>query len=95
MLKFIKSFFKKKDEIQPEAPYKVEKPTEPFPYALTDVPVKDNFESTTIKSVSEDASTAMVESIAPAKKTRKPRVPKADKAPAVKKPRAPRKPKAE
>lgn len=42
--------------------------------------------------VAVQATEAMVESVAPAKKPRKP---KAEKAPAVKKPRAPRKPKAE
>lgn len=69
-------------ETQPEAaPYKVEEPVVTEP----------------APTVAEQASEAMVESIAPAKKPRKPRAPKAEvaKTPAVRKPRAPRKPKAE
>jgi len=47
-------------------------------------------ETPVVSTVSEQATQAVVESIAPAKKK-----PAAKKAPAVKKPRAPRKPKAE
>ena len=73
MLKFIKSFFAKKQETAPEVPYKVETPPAPV-----------------VSTVSEQATQAVVESIAkPAKKTA------AKKAPAAKKPRAPKKPKAE
>jgi hypothetical protein len=85
MLKFIKSFFKKKEQEVAEVPYKVETPT----------PVKPAPVAEPTPVVAEQATEAMVESIAPAKKARKPRAPKADKVPAVKKPRAPRKPKAE
>jgi hypothetical protein len=67
MIKFIKSFFSKKEEAVAPAPYKVDAPT----------------------AVAEQATQAVVESIAPAKKK-----PSAKKAPAAKKPRAPRKPKA-
>jgi hypothetical protein len=70
MIKFIKSFFTKKEETAVEtAPYKVD--------ALAPTPV------------AEQATQAVVESIAPAKKPAK-----AKKAPAAKKPRASRKPKA-
>jgi len=73
MLKFIKSFFAKKQAAVAEVPYKVE--------------VAPVVEPTL---VAVQATEAMVESVAPAKKPRKP---KAEKAPAVKKPRAPKTPK--
>jgi hypothetical protein len=77
MLKFIKSFFAKKQAAVAEVPYKVEVSpvVEPTPVVV-------------------QATEAMVESVAPAKKARKPRAPKAEKVVAEKKPRAPRKPKA-
>ena len=77
MLKFIKSFFKKSEpavEAQPAAPYKVDAKVEFVP----------------APAVAEQATEAMVESIAPVEKPAK-----AKKAPAAKKPRAPKKPKAE
>jgi hypothetical protein len=65
MIKFIKSFFSKKEEAVVEtAPYKVDAPA-PTP-------------------VAEQATQAVVESIAPAKKA------PAKKAPAAKKPRVPK-----
>jgi len=81
MLKFIKSFFKKSEPAVAESETVA-------PYK---VEAKVEF---TPAPVVEQATEAMVESIAPAKKPRAPRKPKAEKAPAVKKPRAPLKPKA-
>ena len=79
MLKFIKSFFKKSEPAVAE----------------TVAPYKVEAKVDFIPApVAEQATEAMVESIAPAKKPKAPRKPKAEKAPAVKKPRAPRKPKA-
>jgi hypothetical protein len=79
MLHHIKKLFgiKPKEEAQAvveSVPYKV-----PEPAAATPIPL-----------VAEQASQAVIESIAPAKKK-----PAAKKAPAAKKPRAPKKPKAE
>jgi hypothetical protein len=67
MIKFIKSFFVKKDQpVAETAPYKV-----PEPAATTPIPY-----------IPEQASQAVIESIVPAKKTpaaKKPRTPKAAK----------------
>jgi hypothetical protein len=72
MFKKIKEFFTGKPaEVVAEAPYKVEAEVAP---AVAEV-----------ATVSEQATQAVVESIAPAKKK-----PAAKKAPAVKKPRAPK-----
>ena len=72
MIKFIKSFFSKKEEaVEAPAPYKVDTPT----------------------PVSEQATQAVVESIAPAKPAKAKKEPAAKKAPAAKKPRAPKAPK--
>jgi len=59
------------------------------PKAEVQVEVPYKVETPTVSPIAEQASQAVVESIAPAKK------PAAKKAPAAKKPRAPRKPKAE
>ena len=75
MLKFIKSFFKKSEPA-----------VETQPAAPYKVDAKVEFVPA---PATEQATEAMVESIAPAK------APKAKKAPAAKKPRALRKPKAE
>ena len=72
MIKFIKSFFAKKDEpVVETAPYKIPEPA-----------------ATTL--VAEQASQAVVESIAPAKKPAAKKATAAKKAPAAKKPRAPK-----
>jgi hypothetical protein len=60
------------------------------PKAEVQVEVPYKVETPTVSPIAEQASRAVVESIAPAKKK-----PAAKKAPAAKKPRAPRKPKAE
>jgi hypothetical protein len=80
MLKFIKSFFKKPEPVAETQPA--------VPYK---VDAKVEFVPA---PVVEQATEAMVESIAPAEKPAK-KKPAAKKAPAVKKPRAPKKPKAE
>jgi len=91
MIKFIKSFFKKKEEAV--APYKVETPV-----AVGEPPATIVVEGVGLVDIAPVAETA------PAKKPRNPRKPKTEKAtkamvesiPApAKKPRAPRKPKAE
>ena len=81
MIKFIKSFFGKKEEVTAEAPYKVEQPAQTYE-SLKPEPVT--------KPVAEQAAEAVVKSIAPAKKPRA----KKPTAPKVAKPKAPRKPKA-
>ena len=85
MLKFIKSFFGKKEEAPAvEVPYKVEatQSYESLKPAKVEMPVTP---------IAEQASEAVVKSIAPAKK--KPAA-KKTAAPKVAKPKAPRKPKA-
>jgi len=88
MLKHIKRLFGVKPA-EPQAPYKVETPSvnyediKPAPAVM--VPVQ----------AEEPAATEAVVESKPAKKPRKPRAPKVEKALAVKKPRAPRKSKSE
>lgn len=83
MIKFIKSFFSKKEEAQaPEVPYKVEQPTQTY----------ESFKKPKVETpVADQAVEAVVTSIAPAKKpaAKKP----AAKKPAAKKAKAPRAPK--
>lgn len=76
MIKFLKSFFGKKEPVVAEVPYKVETPA-PTP-------------------VAEQATAAVVESIAPAKPAKKPAAKKQtfSKKPKATKPKAPKAPKA-
>jgi hypothetical protein len=85
MLKLIKSFFKKTAEPAPApvAEYKVETPVTAPVVAVGEPPAI---------VVVEGAGEVAI--LAPAKKPRAPKKPKAETAPAAKKPRAPRKPKA-
>ena len=82
MIKFIKSFFAKKEEVAAEVPYKVEQPAQTY----------ESLKPAKVEApVAEKAAEAVVKSIAPAKKkpaAKKPATPK------VAKPKAPRKPKA-
>ena len=89
MLKFIKSFFVKKQEVQEPAPYKVE--TAPV-VAVGELPATVVVAEAPVVSAAVEGA-GLVEVPAEAPKAKKPRAPK--KPAAEKKPRAPRKPKAQ